>query len=95
MEQAKLVGIGFMGKPDRVTRLLNRMMESTNRAYDLSAQGNDQVFLSDTRSVTGFYLGFTENGLNLSLFTKGIGPHSEKMNHRITYSMKQKKSSLH
>ena len=94
MEQAKLVGVGFMGKPDRVSRLLDRMMEFTNRSYDLSESGCDhQASLFDTRSVKGFYLGFTPKGLCLSLIGRGIEPGSEK-NYRITYVMKHRKNSL-
>ena len=95
MEQAKLMGVGFMGKPERVTRVLNRLMEGANRVYDLPMKGNYcQASLSDTRPATGFYLGFTESGLNLSLFTKSMGSGPGK-NHCITYSMKRKKDGLH
>ncbi len=96
MEQAKLVGVGFMGRPDRVTQLLNRLMKCTDRAYDFSIKDhNHETLLSDLRSSTGFFLGYTEKGLNLSLFKKGASPHPPKMNHRITYSMKPKEDRLH
>lgn len=95
MEQAKLVGVGFMGRPDRVSRLLDRMMEFTNRSYYLSKLENDhQASLFDNRSVKGFYFGFTPKGLCLSLIGRSIDPGSEK-NYRITYVMKHKKDSLH
>ena len=95
MEQTKLMGVGFMGKPERVTRLLSRLMEGADRAYDLPVRGGYHPYcLSDARPMTGFYLGFTESGLNLSLFTKSMGSGPGK-NHCITYSMKRKKEGLH
>ena len=36
MEQAKLVGVGYLGKRDRMTRMLARLMESTNQVYGFS-----------------------------------------------------------
>ena len=95
MEQAKLVGVGFMGRPDRVARLLNKVVANANQAYDIPIQGNlDNASLSEKRSITGFYFGFIKQTLNLSLYTTPFGRHPEKMNHRITYSMKHKKNSL-
>ena len=89
MEQAKLVGVGFMGRPDRVTKLLNKVVENANHVYDIPIQGNLD------NALTGFYLGFTKQTLNLSLYIKSVVRHPGKMNHRITYSMKHKKNSLH
>jgi len=95
MEQAKLIGFGFMGKPERVKRVLNRLMEGANRAYDLPTQGNyRQTALSDARPMTGFYLGFTESGLNLCLITKRMDQGSGR-HHCVTYSVKRKNDSLH
>ena len=63
MEQAKLVGVGFMGRPDRVARLLNKVVENANQVYDIPIQGNPDNVL------TGFYLGFTKQTLNLGYGT--------------------------
>lgn len=90
MEPAKLVGIGFMGKSERAARLLKKIMASTHYAPDLSTpEHSHPAGLSDGRPLTGFYLGFTDGGLNLSLFSKDGDPDSRKMNSGITYSMKK------
>ena len=94
MEQAKLMGVGYMGKPERVIRVLNRLMEGANRVYDLPIQGGyHQAALSDARLMSGFYLGFTESGLNLSLITKRMGQGSGKR-YCVTYSVKRKNDML-
>ena len=89
MEQAKLVGVGFMGRPDRVARLLNKVVANANQAYDLPIQGNLD------NALTGFYLGFTKQTLSLSLYTKSLGRHSGKIHSRITCPMVHKKGGLH
>ena len=96
MEQAKLVGVGFMGRPDRVTRLLNKVVENANQAYAIPIQGNlDNASLSEKRSITGFYFGFIKQTLNLSLYTKPLGRHPGKIHNRITYPVAYKKDGLH
>ena len=95
MEQAKLVGVGYLGKRDRMTRMLARLMESTNQVYGFSGPADaPAAFLSETPSLRGFYLGYSEKGLNLSLFPKGTGPDSGK-HPPVTYSMTHKKNRLH
>ena len=89
MEQAKLVGIGFMGRPDRVTRLLNKVVKNANRVYDIPIQGNLD------NALTGFYLGFTKQTLNLSLYIKSVGRYPGKIHNRITCPVAHKKDSLH
>ena len=89
MEQAKLVGVGFMGRPDRVTRLLNKVVENANQVYDIPIQGNPGNVL------TGFYLGFTKQTLNLSLYIKSVDRNPGKNHNRITCPVAYRKDSLH
>jgi len=94
MEQAKLMGVGFMGKPERVTRVLDKLMEGANQAYDLPMKGNYcQSSVSEPRPTTGFYLGFTETGLNLCLITKRMDPGHGK-NQCVTYPVKRNNDRL-
>jgi hypothetical protein len=96
MEQAKLVGVGYLGKPDRVSRLLNKMVENVNPAYDIPIQGNfDNISLPEKESVTGFYFGFTRQILNLSLYIKPLGRHPGKIHDCITSPVVHKKDGLH
>jgi|GEM_PF-1874925 hypothetical protein len=96
MEQAKLVGVGYMGRADRVSRLLSKVMENTNLVPDFPGSGIGGPGCSgNPESVTGFYLGYTETGLELSLTERSTGPRAEKIHHRITRSVKQQRNRLH
>lgn len=95
MEQAKLVGVGYRGRSDRVARLLNKVVEDAKPAYDIQGWGPfDNSPLLKKRTITGFYLGFIRQALNLSLYTKTSGRHSGATNRRISCPLVHKTDGL-
>jgi hypothetical protein len=96
MEQAKLVGVGYMGRADRVTRVLRKMVEDAHPAYDFPAAADfENASLSKKRTIAGFYFGFAGQALNLSLYTKITGRQPGMVLDRTTCPMAHKKNGLH
>jgi len=72
MEQAKLIGVGCIGRPRRVARMLGKIMKSTRSSYVIPAQaGSEKDWLPESGATAGFCIGYDAQGLNLSLYACG------------------------
>ena len=71
MEPVKLVGIGCFGKPERVEKLLSKTMQAYSTLYNITGLWTaTHGLVSGTDVLAGFYFGFSNRTLNLSVFTR-------------------------
>jgi len=107
MNASKLMGVGCFAKPDRLSKVFKRALESyvlgevvefddhTDYGDSLlnkimASIPDDQWVLESgkfcniaNKRITGFFLGFKNQGLNLSVFIKGDSPHPERFTARL------------
>ena len=71
MEPVKLEGIGCFGKPERVEKLLSKTMQAYSTLYNIPGLWTaTHGLVSGTDVLAGFFLGFSNRTLNLSVFTR-------------------------
>ena len=107
MNRSKLMGVGCFAKPDKLSRVFKRAVESYalgeiiefNGHHDAGGNLLDTIIAAmpsgrralksgrfpDTsnKRITGFFLDFKNQGLNLSLFLKGDNPQQERFTARL------------
>jgi hypothetical protein len=71
MDTVKMVGFGYFGKPDTVFQRFEKMVAGYAGFYDIPNLSTFQKDFEKTSGrITGFYLGFQDQGLNLAIFTR-------------------------
>jgi hypothetical protein len=107
MNASKLMGVGCFAKPDRLSKVFKRAVESyvlgevvefdNHMDYGgsllnkiVASIPNDQWALESgkfcniaNKRITGFFLGFNNQGLNLSVFMKGDSLDRERFTARL------------
>lgn len=107
MNTSKLMGVGCFAKPDKLSRVFKRAVESyaLGEVADFNGHNDGGGSLLDTiiaampsgrrvlksgrfsntsdKRITGFFLDFKDQGLNLSIFLKGESPHRERFTARL------------
>jgi len=84
MEQVKLIGMGCFGKPDRVARLIDKLVRHTRPVYDIQA-GLDGATGLDPQGILGFYVGFSGQSLNLSLCLRQDAEPAQRVYRRMIF----------
>ena len=67
MEQLKVIGFGYFGKPEAVMRVFEKTVENYTVSYEIPHLLSLETESAPYR-INGFSLGFDEKALNLSIF---------------------------
>ena len=95
MEQLRLVGVGYFGKPEMVARVFNKISKDYRTIYKIPClSAIENAFGPESVQITGFLLGYKNQALRISLFTK-TGWGNSGQTSSIIYPIHRKNTRLH
>ena len=82
MEDLKVVGFGYFGKPETVMRVFEKTVENYTVSYEIPRLSSFEADGALYR-INGFSLGFDEKALNLSIFTADADHNRRTYKHQV------------
>ena len=82
MEELKVVGFGYFGKPEAVMRMFEKTIENYTVSHEIPCLSN---FEGEHRlyRIKGFSLGFDEKELNLAIFAADADHNRRTYKHPV------------